>query len=68
MPSSIILACQVAATAQRPSCSLAGWHGGVTVPVCCLQYDVMVTAGANQAFTNVVLALLDASDRVALFK
>lgn len=32
------------------------------------QYDVMVTAGANQAFTNVVLALLDASDRAVLFK
>lgn len=32
-----------------------------------MQYDVMVTAGANQAFTNIVLALLDAGDRVALF-
>ncbi|KAL4428806.1 hypothetical protein ABPG77_005244 [Micractinium sp. CCAP 211/92] len=30
-------------------------------------YDVMITAGANQAFTNVVLALLDADDRAALF-
>ncbi len=29
--------------------------------------SVMVTAGANQAFTNVVLALCDAGDRVALF-
>lgn len=29
--------------------------------------DVMVTAGANQAFTNVVLALLDASDSAVLF-
>lgn len=28
----------------------------------------MVTAGANQAFTNVVLALLDAEDRAALFR
>ena len=27
----------------------------------------MVTAGANQAFTNVAVALLDASDRVVLF-
>jgi aspartate/methionine/tyrosine aminotransferase len=27
----------------------------------------MVTAGANQAFTNVVLALLDAADRAVLF-
>ncbi|KAI3437662.1 hypothetical protein D9Q98_000112 [Chlorella vulgaris] len=31
-------------------------------------YDVMVTAGANQAFTNIVLALLDAASRVVLFK
>ena len=29
--------------------------------------DVMVTAGANQAFTNVVLALCDAGDEVVLF-
>jgi aspartate/methionine/tyrosine aminotransferase len=28
---------------------------------------VMVTAGANQAFTNVVLSLCDSGDRVALF-
>ena len=28
----------------------------------------MVTAGANQAFTNVVLTLLDANDSVVLFK
>lgn len=27
----------------------------------------MVTAGANQAFVNVVLTLLDPSDRVVLF-
>jgi aspartate/methionine/tyrosine aminotransferase len=33
----------------------------------CLQYEVMVTSGANQAFVNVVLALCDASDRVVLF-
>ncbi len=33
-----------------------------------LQYDVMVTTGANQAFSNVVLALLDPADRVALYK
>ena len=32
------------------------------------QYDVMITAGANQAFTNVVLSLLDADDCVVLFK
>ena len=28
----------------------------------------MVTAGANQAFTNVVLTLLDTKDSVVLFK
>ena len=28
----------------------------------------MVTAGANQAFTNVILTLLDAKDKVVLFK
>ena len=33
-----------------------------------LQCEVMVTAGANQAFTNVVLTLLDAKDSVVLFK
>ena len=38
------------------------------LPLCRLQYDVMITAGANQAFTNIVLALLDATDRVVLFK
>ena len=27
----------------------------------------MVTSGANQAFTNLVLTLLDARDRVVLF-
>lgn len=33
-------------------------------------YDnrVMVTAGANQAFTNLVLALCDATDQIVLFK
>lgn len=30
--------------------------------------EVMVTAGANQAYTNIVLSLLDASDACALFK
>lgn len=34
----------------------------------CMQCEVMVTAGANQAFTNVVLTLLDASSKVVLFK
>ena len=33
----------------------------------CMQHEVMVTSGANQAFTNVVLTLLDASDRIVLF-
>ena len=32
------------------------------------QVEVMVTAGANQAFTNVAVALLDAADRAVLFK
>lgn len=32
------------------------------------QSEVMVTAGANQAFTNVVLTLLDSQDKVVLFK
>ena len=30
--------------------------------------EVMVTAGANQAFTNVVIALADAGDRTVLFR
>lgn len=33
-----------------------------------VQCEVMVTAGANQAFTNVVLTLLDTKDKVVLFK
>lgn len=32
-----------------------------------LQHKVMVTAGANQAFVNLVLALLDPQDSVVLF-
>jgi hypothetical protein len=32
------------------------------------QYEVMVTAGANQAFVNLVLTLCDESDSVVLFK
>lgn len=31
------------------------------------QHDVMVTAGANQGFVNLVLACLDAGDRAAVF-
>eukprot|EP00798_Chlamydomonas_sp_ICE-L_P032457 gene32457-31069_t len=31
-------------------------------------YSIMVTAGANQAFTNIVLGLMDESDKVVLFK
>lgn len=30
-------------------------------------YDVHVTAGANQAFTNIVVSLLDPTDKVVLF-
>ena len=32
-----------------------------------VQVDVMVTAGANQAFTNLVCTLLDAEDAAVLF-
>lgn len=32
------------------------------------QSDVMITSGANQAFMNVVLTLVDANDSVVLFK
>lgn len=32
-----------------------------------LQHRVMVTAGANQAFVNLVLTLLDSQDSVVLF-
>lgn len=32
-----------------------------------LQYDVMVTAGANQAFVNLVCALVDGPDPVVLY-
>jgi aromatic aminotransferase len=32
------------------------------------QVDVMVTAGANQAFVNILLTLTDASDPVVLYK
>lgn len=32
-----------------------------------VQHKVMVTAGANQAFVNLVLALLDPQDAVVLF-
>lgn len=31
------------------------------------QYEIMVTSGANQAFVNLVLSLVDAKDRVVLF-
>lgn len=39
------------------------------VPCACLrpQHEIMVTAGANQAFVNVLLALCDETDRVVLF-
>lgn len=33
-----------------------------------MQVDIMVTSGANQAFTNIVLTLVDAEDQVVLFK
>lgn len=42
--------------------------GPVLLALPALQYEVMVTAGANQAFVNLVLTLCDASDKVVLFK
>ena len=39
----------------------------ITLVGCSLQVDVMVTAGANQAFTNLVCTLLDAEDAAVLF-
>lgn len=39
-----------------------------SISSCHLQCEVMVTAGANQAFTNVVLTLLDTESKVVLFK
>lgn len=36
--------------------------------LCGVQSEVMVTAGANQAFTNVVLTLLDSASKAVLFK
>ena len=33
-----------------------------------LQYNVMVTAGANQALTSIMLTLLDPPDRAVLFR
>ena len=32
-----------------------------------VDYEVMVTSGANQAFTNLVVSLLDAGDRCVLW-
>ena len=36
--------------------------------LCCAQYKVMVTAGANQALVSLMLTLLDPSDRAVLFR
>ena len=69
---------QAAALLADPSMSSYGPCAGLPALVSALRqklevenglvgYDVMVTAGANQAFTNLVLALLDAEDRVVLF-
>ena len=33
-----------------------------------LQYNVMVTAGANQALTSIMLTLLDPPDKAVLFR
>ncbi len=34
----------------------------------CVQYSVIVTAGANQGLTSLMLTLLDPADRAVLFK
>ena len=36
--------------------------------LCWLQYNVMVTAGANQALTSIMLTLLDPPDKAVLFR
>lgn len=59
-----VMACAVALFAPSAVCT----SSTPTAPLHTAQYDVMVTTGANQAFSNVVLALLDPSDRVALYK
>ena len=40
----------------------------MTKELCCVQYKVMVTAGANQALVSLMLTLLDPSDRAVLFR
>ena len=41
---------------------------GLSFGVCVLQYNVMVTAGANQALTSIMLTLLDPPDKAVLFR
>ncbi len=73
------LAAAAAALASDPA-SVCGYGPAVGLPslVAVLQakvqrvnglgnHDVMVTAGANQGFVNLVLATLDAGDRAAVF-
>lgn len=36
--------------------------------LCHVQYNVMVTAGANQALTSIMLTLLDPPDKAVLFR
>ena len=73
------LAAAAAALASDPA-SVCGYGPAVGLPslVAALQakvqrvnglgnHDVMVTAGANQGFVNLVLATLDAGDRAAVF-
>jgi hypothetical protein len=55
---------------------MASYHGSPEVtqiigngyPRCDAQHDVVITAGANQAYTMVVLTLVDAADRAVLFQ
>jgi hypothetical protein len=49
-------------------CFTGPYSSDVCVHVCVRkQYDVMVTAGANQAFVNVILTVCDTKDSVVLF-
>lgn len=70
LPSSsvIFLVCDAMHLGWVITANLTGTNVGTICWLCHVQYDVMITAGANQAFTNVVLALLDADDRAALFR
>lgn len=54
---------------QHQHCAQDIWHS-VRANSClvCMQYNVMVTAGANQALSSCMLTLVDPEDAVVLFK